>query len=110
MIMQKIAGVGIEDLSFLMARKVLTTALPRHVGPVWFYDVRQGWAVEVAGDDPAVATPKTSFDLEDDLLDVKCETILIRRDSTITKGIAEKICGRSGMQKTVFFEVQDEQG
>ncbi|MGZ9098024.1 MAG: hypothetical protein ACXW30_07000 [Micavibrio sp.] len=110
MLTQKIAGVSLDDLSFLMARKVLTATLPRHVGSVYFYDVKQGWAVDVAGDDPAVVTPRTSFDLEDSLLDQDCETILIRRDSSITKGIAEKICGKSGMQKTVFFEVQDEQG
>lgn len=96
-----------DDFVRMLARRKLTAKSSDFCGMSRIYDISSGWEIKILFDDPAVMKAETLADFEAYMSDSEIYTILIPASSSITKSAAQDICRRSGLSKTVFFEVQD---
>lgn len=98
-----------DDVQRMMARRRETAHIsplePERAGASFFFEVKGGWEVRALVDDENVRKVYTTSGLEDAFHDQTVRTILIPRDSSVTKIAAMRVCGRHGHGKTVFFEV-----
>ncbi len=98
-----------DDLQRMMARRReaahIAALEPQRAGASFFFEVKSGWELRALTDDENVRKVYTTSGLEDAFHDQTVRTILIPRDSSITKTAAMRVCGRHEQAKTVFFEV-----
>ncbi len=98
-----------DELRRMMARRRETAHIsslePERAGASFFFEVKGGWEVRALVDDENVRKVYTTSGLEDAFHDQTVRTVLIPRDSSVTKTAAMRVCGRHGQGKTVFFEV-----
>lgn len=103
------AGEPSDELQRMMARRQDSARVsplePERAGASFFFEVKSGWEIRTLADDESVRKVYTTLGLEDAFHDQTVRTILIPRDSSVTKTAAMRVCGRHGQGKTVFFEV-----
>jgi len=95
-----------EEVLPLVARKNMTQNPAEHIGASLFYDVAPGWESDPVRQESDVETVRTPREMERAFADPDVKTVFIPSGAAITRQVACRICERSGLGKTVFYETQ----
>jgi len=95
-----------EKILPIVARKKMVENPATHVGASRFYDVAPGWEVNLMQQDGDVGTVRTPREMERAFADPDVKTVFIPSGAAITRQVACRICERSGLGKTVFYETE----
>jgi len=93
-----------EEILPLVARKKMVQGPADHIGASLLYDVAPGWEAELVQQESDVATVRTPREMERAFADPDVKTVFIPSGAAITRQVACRICERSGLGKTVFYE------
>ena len=96
-----------EDLLPLVARKKMTQNPGEHIGASLFYDAGPGWEKDIVQQENDVKTVRTPREMERAFADPDIKTVFIPSGAAITRQVAKRICERSGLGKTVFYETNE---
>ena len=69
------------------------------------YPVTEHWEAEEIGNDKAVVVVSTFFELEAAVKNPEMATIFVPKKSAITMEVLKNVIGRSGLLKTIFWEM-----
>ncbi|MFN3828226.1 MAG: hypothetical protein ACK4NR_11455 [Micavibrio sp.] len=94
-----------DELLRMVTRRQKAEGAPQQVGASFFFEVKPGWEVRALADDLNVRKIFTLSGLEDAFHDKTVRTILITRESSVSRNVAIRVCRRHGQGKTVFFEI-----
>jgi hypothetical protein len=93
-----------EELLPVIARQKLVQGAADRIGASMLYDVEPGWESDFVQQDHDVTVVSTPREMERAFNDQETKTVFIPAGSAITREVASRICERSALNKTVFYE------